>query len=289
MIKYSNNYTNYSQRLLCMLLLAIVSCPLGLWGGEREGYIPKGYSTLLRERIASRNEVRILHIGDSHLSGGFMTSPIERALRGLSSRCLIERIGVPGATFASILKSDKMERLKTFAPDLIIVSLGTNDSYTMRFSIQMMRANIKQFISFVDSKLDAKPLIVFTTPPLSYIKQRVHRRASHTKSGKRRARYMTSYSFNTSTLRASDIILSIAAEEGCAAYDLTRSMQTKSSAEASASHYLSQGWLHTDRVHYTRDGYTRLGDYIARWLTELLVSPTKAFAVVSPSDSTTLD
>lgn len=277
------------MRLLCMLLLAVVLCPLTLRASDLEGYIPEGYGVLLRERIVSSNDVRVLHIGDSHLSGGFMTSPIERALRTLSSHCLVERIGVPGATFASILKSEKMGRIKTFAPDVIIVSLGTNDSYTTRFLPQVMRSNIEQFISFVESKLDSEPLIVFTTPPLSYLKKRVSSGTSRTKSGRRRARYTTNYTFNTATLRAADVILSIAKDKGYATCDLTRTMQTKPSAESSVAHYLSQGWLHNDRVHYTREGYTRLGNYVARWLIDLLSSSTETIVTASSVDSTTLN
>lgn len=260
-------------RPLYSLLFLIIVCSSPLSASKQQDYLPDGYRTLLRERIVTGQETRVLHIGDSHLSGGFMTTPIERAIRELNSRSLVERIGVPGATFASILKSKKMDLIKTFAPDVIIVSLGTNDSYTYRFLPGVMRTNIEQFMSFVSRELKTEPLIIFTTPPLSYIKKRVRSGSYRTKSGKRRPRYKTTYSFNTSTLNASDVILSFARDRGYATYDLTRSMQTKPTAEASASHYLSQGWLHTDRVHYTRVGYARLGDYVARWLIDLLSMP----------------
>ncbi len=274
-----------------LLLLVLLGLPTSLRAGgeEQEGYIPRAYGAQLRARMALGNEVRILHVGDSHLSGGFMTRPIEQALRTLYPHCQLERIGVPGATFASILTSKKMERLKTFAPDLIIVSLGTNDSYTTRFLPQVMRTNIEQFLAYVDGELEGEPLIIFTTPPLSYLKKRVRQGTYRTKAGKRRARYTTQYSLNTATQQASDVILSIAQERGYAAYDLTRSMQTKQSPEASASHYLSQRWLHTDRVHYTREGYARLGNYIASWLTSLLAPPLVVPTLPSlPSDSSAI-
>lgn len=50
----------------------------------------------------------------------------------------------------------------------------------------------------------------------------------------------------------------VAQSEGCALIDLNASI----GSEATAAQWLSKGWMHQDRVHYTVAGYTQQGEII---------------------------
>lgn len=205
----------------------------------------------------SEKGITILHLGDSHMSGGYFTKPIEQKLVAqYGDKIHFDRIGVPGATFLTFTKEKYMERIKAYSPDLIIISLGTNDSYTYRFSESKMQENIEDFFGLLRDYVMDVP-IVLTTPPLSYLRHSVRRSR---KKGRRR--YRTTYEFNNNTSKASLLIRTYAKEHGMACYDLTSAMGGKAEAEQ----WLRRGLMNPDHVHYTVAGYTRHGEMVAEAL-----------------------
>lgn len=256
----------YSLYILCLILTSSL------------GLSAQGEWTALQQRLQSKDssELCVLHLGDSHLSGGYMTSPIIQALhqRFGTERIRIERFGIPGATYATFTAEKHLKRLREINADLIIISLGTNDSYSKRFNPETLRFNMEHLISLISRGQQRKPMFVLTTPPLSYLRQRVQ---TGTRRGKRRRRipvYGTQYHYNRSAEQAAQTIVSFAQRQGYGYYDLTSAIAEGNGAEA-ANRWLSMGLLHTDRVHYTRAGYDRIGNMVATALLELLDSKPK--------------
>lgn len=240
-------------------------CKTELW------WEPENKLQPLWERLAPSSTddppIKLLHIGDSHLSGGYSTAPIISALREQygDNQILVSRIGVPGATYATFTSEKYMNQIAKEQPDVVLVSLGTNDSYTFNFQPQIMRDNIDAFFSMLRTTVGDIPVIL-TTPPPSYLR-RSHKVGTRTVKRKRRRTrhipiYKTSYSFNSFTLPASQLLMDYARKEQMAYFDLRSTI----GGEQEVATWLTQGLMNKDRVHYTRQGYTRMGNSIAEAL-----------------------
>lgn len=232
---------------------------------------PRDYDKVwqrLRTATKEGRTFKILHIGDSHIKYGFVTQPIKDTLeRKYGKGLLVEHTGINGATFLTYAVEEEIERIVQAKPSLLIVSLGTNDCYTPRFSAEVMRGNMQAFFSLLRKRLPNLP-IVMTTPPASYIVSS-KRVSAYTGRGKKRKRVYqssTSYTYNKHTRTAVNTMKYLAQSEGYALIDLNATMQ----GEAVAAQWLSQGLMHTDRVHYTQSGYLKHGETIASVLVDVI-------------------
>lgn len=229
---------------------------------------PKQDYTALWSAIKTSKPVKILHIGDSHINRGHTSRPIESALKGKygEQHLTFAFHGINGATYASWSSDANLSRIQEHAPDLLIVSLGTNDSYTHNFSAETLRASMDLFLDKVKERLP-KVQIVLTTPPACYLRQTRSRVVGYKKVRRRRVPiHSTSvqYTYNNNTRTAVNTIKYFGRAEGLGIIDLNAQIGTKQQAEE----WLRKGWMHTDHVHYTEVGYATHGDIIARTLIE---------------------
>lgn len=268
------------MKLLIDKILAALAllCLLGSANAQAQNsnnlwWEPADKLTKLWERLSpSRTTdapVRLLHLGDSHLSGGYCTAPIVSALRDRygDHQIVVSRIGVPGATYATFSTEKYMSQIAREHPDVILISLGTNDSYSFKFDPQAMRDNMDTFFSMLRTSVGNIPMIL-TTPPPSYLRRSYKAGMRTVKRGRRGTRrvpvYKTSHSFNTFTLSAANLLMDYARSEGMAYFDLRSTI----GGEQETSNWLSKGLMHTDRVHYTREGYACMGRSIGNALVE---------------------
>lgn len=264
---------------LFVLLLVILSFRGKATGDENPKiwYQPPNaiYQTLWQSIKSSRTNqksIRILHIGDSHITNGFTTKPIKTQFKKCyGDSVLVEHRGINGATFLTYCTETEIERISQAEPDLLIISLGTNDSYTFKFSPEELRANITSFLSLLSERIPELPVIL-TSPPPNFL--RTSKRVGVVKRKKRHRRYktITSYSYNKNTVRVADVMSSIALLYGYAYIDLYSSI----GSEQEAKLWLKNGWMYKDRTHYTIDGYLKHGETIATALIEMIEEPTSA-------------
>lgn len=246
-----------------------------LWASDKgstfhtstKALIPKSYDRVwkaLKESSQTGKPFNVLHIGDSHIKYGFVTAPIATALKRRYGQGIeVEHWGINGATFQTYGVQEEIERILAARPQLLIVSLGTNDSYTSRFSPEEMRANMQAFFSLLNKKMPQLP-IVMTTPPPSYLAA-TRRTSTYTGRGNAKRRiYQSSksYTFNKHTVSAARTMKYFAQTEGYTLIDLNVLI----GSESIAKQWLEWGWMHQDRVHYTIDGYTKQGELIAEIL-----------------------
>lgn len=256
---------SFVSRLILLLLCLTTASGLS-FGQSSLWYEPEGYLDQVWQhiRVADSNKkpVTVLHLGDSHLSGGYFTRSMSAKLAAqYGDKVRFERIGVPGASYFSFSQNkDKyLQQIKAVQPDLVIVSLGTNDSYTFQFSEDKMRGNMEIFFNMLREALDDVPFIL-TTPPPSYLRRSVKVAGSKGKGSKRRRnRYKTTYHFNDNTEKASRLIRSYTLEHGMACFDLSSAI----GGETETRQWLRSGLMHADHIHYTIGGYTRHGGLVA--------------------------
>jgi lysophospholipase L1-like esterase len=112
-------------------------------------------------------------------------------------------------------------------PDLIIVSLGTNDAQG-QYRAEVARANIRSFMTKMEAA-NPQSAILFTLPPDSY------------KRGKQ----------NADLARLADEITDYASQKGHAWWDLSEVMGGKGSVTKWRGHKMAA----SDLLHYTPKGY----------------------------------
>jgi lysophospholipase L1-like esterase len=163
---------------------------------------------------------------------------------------LYHGVGINGAMYVQYTDSAYMAKLATaFKPDLVIVSLGTNETFGRAFRQAEFTEQVRSFVALLRHYLPDAPQLL-TTPPETY--KRVVR-------DKKRV-----YVRNQSSERAAAAIRQVAQEEGLACFDLFEALGGKGSCVA----LQKRGDYARDRVHFTREGYARQGkmlfDYIIK-------------------------
>lgn len=164
-------------------------------------------------------------------------------------------IGNNGATFASYSGIDNVgEDVSTLNPDLIILSLGTNEAFG-RLSTGILRSQIDALVT--ELRL-ANPTshILLTTP------QECQRRTS------RRRRRKKTYAVNTNVKAARDVILQYGKDNGIAVYD----WYAVAGGTYSSSKWIGDKFFNTDRIHLTIAGYTLQGNLMAEALINALTT-----------------
>lgn len=149
-------------------------------------------------------------------------------------------IGVNGAKYSDYNKYPLFfEQLKSLHPDLLVFSLGTNESYDKMESENYIK-QLREFISNIKAqKIDA-PIIIMTPPPS------LLRRKPNT--------YIASYTRE---------IIDIAKNDGFAVWDLYHEFGGMSGIKQ----LKQQGLIGSDWVHYSKKGYEKQG----RMFTKALV------------------
>ncbi len=161
-------------------------------------------------------------------------------------------IGNNGAAFSSYTGIGNVgnDISEFFEPDLIILSLGTNEAFG-KISERDFRNTIDALVSELKmANPDAAFLLV--TP------QECHRR-----TGRRRRK---SFSVNANVKRLRNVILDYARDNGIPVYDWYK----VAGGDGSSYHWISGSYMNTDHIHLTRAGYVLHGNLFTDALLECL-------------------
>lgn len=171
------------------------------------------------------------------------------SLRNGQPGILYHAIGVNGAMYVNYTDEKYVRQLALLKPSLLILSLGTNETFGRRFSSDEFAKQITAFLSLVRKEMP-ETLILLTTPPECY---------KRTWSDNKRVFVRNSY-----TERAAQTIREVARKEGLACWDLFTETGGKNSNKAwYRSHLLAR-----DRIHFTKEGYQEQGTLLFRAIME---------------------
>lgn len=155
-------------------------------------------------------------------------------------------IGNNGATFSTYNHiGTTASGVNDLTPDLIIVSLGTNEAFG-RLDVVGFRRQIDTFIS--DLKRENPTAAIMLVTPMEC------QRRGYVRRGRRRRR-LRKYSVNTNILPLRNAILQYGVEKNIAVYDW---YEIAGGAGASAK-WLGDKLMGSDRVHHTASGYRLVG------------------------------
>lgn len=157
------------------------------------------------------------------------------------SGLLYNSVGTCGATFANYWDNPQfLNELSLYRSDLIIFSLGTNESYSSSFNAETFAVKLQDFILKV-KKLQPSASILFTLPSENYFMKE------------------TVAIPNKRVDQVSAIITATALMNGCAIWDL----KTVMGGTGSMLTWKKEGLVNDDHVHYLRKGYNLQGRLLA--------------------------
>lgn len=162
-------------------------------------------------------------------------------------------IGNNGATFASYSMVGNVgnDVAEMFEPDLIIISLGTNEAFN-KVSDSEFRQTIDDFIKEIQtSNPDARLLLV--TP------QECHRKTS---KNRRRPKFKV----NDNVKRMRDVIIDYARDNSLPVYD----WYEVAGGKGSSHKWIADKNINTDHIHLTKSGYVLQGNLFTDALLEVL-------------------
>lgn len=160
---------------------------------------------------------------------------------------LYHSVGVNGAMFVHYTDEAYMRQLALLKPSLLIVSLGTNETFGRRFTSPEFAGQIRRFVGLV-KKYMPQTCILLTTPPECYKRTYVKKKRTYVR--------------NENTHRAAQAIVEAARQEGVACWDLF----TATGGKNSCRQWHSRGWMGRDRIHFTKEGYQEQGTLLYRAL-----------------------
>nr|WP_311175324.1 GDSL-type esterase/lipase family protein [uncultured Porphyromonas sp.] len=182
---------------------------------------------------------------------------------------LVHDIGINGAAYRHYALEEYVEQLALLEPELLIISMGTNDCYSRGFQMETFTESLDTMMSLIKAILP-RTKVLLTTPPPSFFRQAsTHYVTTGKKRRKHRKKVTTiSYQFNEHARHLSAEIMRRARTYDVAAFDLFTAM----GGEQGISSWIADGLMAGDRVHYSRDGYERQGLLITDALQRALAS-----------------
>lgn len=185
---------------------------------------------------------------------------------------MVHAIGNNGATCGTYLKvANFAEQMKVLDPQLIIISLGTNEAFG---HIAGVESNLHQLVTRL-RKAMPKAQILLTTP-MECQKRVSHKVPQQVKVGggkKRKARYktvyktVTSYAANDNVVSVRNIIMEYGRRHKIAVWDL----YTIAGGAGASNRWVAAGLMNSnDHLHQLESGYQLQGQLLADALMEVL-------------------
>ena len=174
------------------------------------------------------------------------------------SGVVLHSIGNNGACYQHYNQLDSFaSRTTLFAPDLIIISLGTNEAFGNCRDTQAIKNEIHRLVSALQES-NPETAILLTTPMECDRRQRTRRS---------RRRRRTVFTTNTNCLTVRNIIMQYGAENSIAVWDL----YTVAGGKGSAAKWVANSLLaKRDHVHCSTEGYRLQGKLLAEALIQSL-------------------
>ncbi|HPN41379.1 MAG TPA: GDSL-type esterase/lipase family protein [Candidatus Cloacimonadota bacterium] len=129
------------------------------------------FGKLMALRNGSTERVSIYQIGDSHIKPGYFSTTVRGSLLNFfqpgvpidAAAIQYHFTGINGASFSNLTPNDAIfEKIKALQPDLLIVSLGTNDAQG-NYVASRFRAEMQGFMTRLLAA-QPEPKLIFTLP-----------------------------------------------------------------------------------------------------------------------------
>lgn len=160
---------------------------------------------------------------------------------------LYHSVGVNGAMYVNYTDESYVRQLALLKPSLLIISMGTNETFGRRFNSEEFGGQVRSFVSLVKKYMPGTAILL-TTPPECYKRTYVNKKRTYVR--------------NANTQLAARTIVKVAREEGVACWDLFAATGGKSSC----AKWQKEKLMGRDRIHFTKEGYREQGILLYRAL-----------------------
>ncbi len=173
-------------------------------------------------------------------------------------------IGINGNTFTAVARQPQIIReFAQLQPDLIILSLGTNDSYG-RFDAELFAQRLNQVIAYCRQYAPQSALLL-TTPMECYARVRSRGRIVRR--------------LNPNAVRVRNVILEVARQQALPYWDF----YAAAGGEGAMERWYKRGLARTDRVHLTPEGYLLQGEMLYQALMQAYDRYKRAKQILFPA------
>lgn len=204
--------------------------------------IHKGFNTLTYELVEPLDTLLMGIDWNGAINSSFTLYGLE--LANSKSKLVYNAAGVNGASVKTFLQSENFDQqAQQLDPNLVVVSLGTNDAFSKHFNPRVFRNNLSFMVLRIQEMLP-NAMVILTTP------------GDHLIDGVKD---------NPSLARAQKQIHSVAKEYGCGVWDFYRVM----GGEGSIKFWSQLGLTAPDKLHLNRKGYKLQGALFFDALTKL--------------------
>ena len=181
---------------------------------------------------------------------------------------LYHSIGVNGAKFTDYTSREYIRQLSLLKPSLLIISLGTNESFGKYFKKDAFEDQIDALISLIREEIPEATLLI-TTPAETY--KRVYRNKKY------------QYVRNENIAKVADVISSYTKDNGIASWDF----YSVSGGDNSCQKWYNAKLLGRDRIHFSRDGYEEQGTLLYKAIIRSCTSGQYTFDTMASAGETT--
>lgn len=233
--------------------------------GEKAEVTQNGYTLKPHRVSANATDYVLRHLTDTAAlsvkgSGALYGIKLLNTKRGVVVDC----IGNNGATYSSYLHIDGFARqLKDLAPNLVIISLGTNEAYGKYTSLD---DNIDRLLKSITHECPGVKFLL--TTPLE-----THKKGGH------------GYVTQTGVAAVRDIIMNYGKRHHIAVWDF----YTVAGGSDAASRWLKTGYMKSDHLHLSSQGYRFMGELLSRALLNLLTGKDDGSDIVEKEEAVGTD
>ncbi len=245
----------------------------------------------------ANRQVRVVQIGDSHVRGHMFPAALRQKLsQRWGSAAMVDKPinyhttamaeetgengfifhakGKNGCTIAYYLNEKRLDEIARLQPDLIIVSVGTNESHA-KFDPAAYQEKLDTFIAEMRSRLAAEGrevAFLLTTPPCSHI-SKTDTMEYVDDEGKVRIESVTSKVPNPAAADVAAFQAGYGARNNIAVWNL---YDTVGGKENACTNWWNGGFMAKDGVHYTKKAYTLQAELLGQAILDAYDSYRKA-------------
>lgn len=165
--------------------------------------------------------------------------------KDLRKQVLYSEVALNGAMFVSYDREEVLEAIVGLHPQLLVVSLGTNEALAKGFRLDAFKCQAEKFLKHLRA-VSPHSTILLTSPPPSF-----------QKNGR----------FNSRTEQISSLLKEIAKRDGYYFFDLYEALGGKTEAKRRKR---EGGYYNRDGVHFTVAGYHKHGRILGEAIAKLL-------------------
>lgn len=224
-----------------------------------------------------KHPLRVLQIGDSHVAGKTFPLSLRQTLYDYFGQAeqpdsgagvCFNFFGRNGATSSHFLTESYMQKFAEKCPDLIVLSLGTNEAHGMGYRPEQHEVQLNNFFKRLREACP-NAVVLLTTPPGDYLTTSYvnYRRTSRSKQKRRHVRYVKRP--NPMSSRCADLIARYGAEHQMPVWNM---FDICGGEQAAQRNWVSGHYMRPDRIHFQPQGYALqgklLGEALAKAMSE---------------------